>query len=80
MCATDKQNARKLQRSSKPPRVATQNIFLIGTDQDINSITQKSQLMKTIEVQERKDFKAILLIAGALVAAQVLAFIYVLTQ
>jgi hypothetical protein len=36
--------------------------------------------MKTIEVQERKDFKAILLIAGALVAAQVLAFIIVLTQ
>jgi hypothetical protein len=36
--------------------------------------------MKTITTEERKDFKAILLIAGALIAAQVLAFIIILTQ
>jgi hypothetical protein len=43
-------------------------------------ITQKSELMKTLTTEERKDLKATLCIAGALIAAQALAFIYVLTQ
>lgn len=36
--------------------------------------------MKTIEPQERKDFRAILLITGALVVAYILAFAVVLSQ
>lgn len=34
--------------------------------------------MKTVPTSERKDFIAILLIAGAMIAAQVIAFINVL--
>jgi hypothetical protein len=36
--------------------------------------------MKTINPEERKDFLAILCIAGALVAAQVIALVIVITQ
>lgn len=36
--------------------------------------------MKTINTEERKDFIATLCIAGALVAAQVIAFIIVINQ
>jgi hypothetical protein len=35
--------------------------------------------MKTINPEERKDFRAILMIAGALIAAYALAFIRIFT-